>query len=506
MLIDRGRWHVVAAMALGLAAFALELIITRPPALGLSGDSAAYVQAARSFASSATLLAPNLDWQSPDSLEPLSWVPPGYPLAIAVPVRLGLAPLAGARLVQAAAAAVTVAMIFWLVSGVVGFWAGVGVAVGIVLTPAVVYAHQYLMSEPLFIACVVVSLALMVLRPDKPLWYGLSAAAACAVRYAGLPLVAVVTVWALLCEGSITRRIGRAITAVLPATLMLGWWFLRTVHMTGGSRAIRQPGIFGGTVKTFEQGLGTAVRWLAPGLRHDALRAAIALLGSVALAWICGSTISSLRRRGWPIAPDQATTTQRTILATGATWLMYALFVLVARIFGDPAIQFDDRIFSPGVICLEIGIGVAIAVWWQTRNGRQRALVAAALCVWGLLSLRLSATNVLGALRRGSLYTERDHAESPAIRWVHDEGFSYALFTNAPATLYFNAARLAPGLPAAWDVSLLRAFRDTLVTRRGAVIVFDYPSGKVAAATALVHALQLTPVKQFPDATVWMIR
>jgi len=344
-----------------------------------------------------------------------------------------------------------------------------------------------------------------VLRPDKPLWYGLGAGAACAVRYAGLPLVAVVTIWALLCAGSITQRIGRAIMAALPATLVLGWWFLRTLHMTGGSNAIRQPGIFGGVVNTIEQGLGTTVRWLAPGLRHDALRAAIALSGAVALGWVCGSTISNLRRRGWPIAPDQATATQRIILATGATWLMYALFVLIARIFGDPAIQFDDRIFSPGIVCLEIGIGVAIAVWWRMHNGRQRALATIALCVWGMFSLRLSARNVLGALRNGSLYTEHDHAASPAMRWIHNEGRSYALFTNAPATLYFNADRLAPGLPAAWDPSLLRSFRDTLVSRRGAVIVFDYPSGKVPAATALVRALQLTPVKRFPDAIVWMI-
>jgi hypothetical protein len=286
----------------------------------------------------------------------------------------------------------------------------------------------------------------------------------------------------------------------------LGWWFLRTVHMTGGSSAIRQPGIFGGMVHTVEQGVGTTVRWLAPGLRHDALRAAIALLVGVALAWICGSTISNLRCRGWPSAPDRATATQRIILATGATWLMYALFVLIARIFGDPVIQFDDRIFSPGIVCLEIGIGVVIAVWWQVQHGRQRALATIMLCVWGLFSLRLSARNVLGALRHGSLYTEHDHAASPAMRWIRDEGRSYALFTNAPATLYFNADRLAPGLPAAWDPSLLRSFRDTLVSRRGAVIVFDYPSGKVPAATALVHALHLTPVQRFPDAIVWMIR
>jgi hypothetical protein len=39
---------------------------------------------------------------------------------------------------------------------------------------------------------------------------------------------------------------------------------------------------------------------------------------------------------------------------------MHALSVLIALTFGNPAIQFDKCIFSPGIVCPEMGVGVAL--------------------------------------------------------------------------------------------------------------------------------------------------
>src|SRR5476651_864565 len=104
------------AALLGVAAFALVLVITDPVGPGLDPDAMAYMGAAESVAAHATYRIPTAEWASADSTEPLAHFPPGYSTALAIPIRLGMSATQGARLVEATAAFVTITTFVLLVS------------------------------------------------------------------------------------------------------------------------------------------------------------------------------------------------------------------------------------------------------------------------------------------------------------------------------------------------------------------------------------------------------
>jgi hypothetical protein len=185
-------------------------------------------------------------------------------------------------------------------------------------------------------------------------------------------------------------------------------------------------------------------------------------------------------------------------------WLGYSAFVVAARLFADPVIPFDDRIAAPAIVCLTIAFGVLLALWWRLKARGARLVAGLALAAWIMLALRLDIRRVGYALVHGTLYTQPAHASSPVMQWTRRADAPDAIFTNAPATLYFNAGRLSTDLPLTWDSTSLRAFRDTLAARHGVVITFDYPSGKVAATKAFVRDMRLAPLQRFADATIWI--
>ena len=95
---------LLSALLLGAAAFVLVLAVTDPPGPGLDPDALAYMGAAQSLADHLEYRIPSAAWTSADSTAPLAHFPPGYSSLLAVPVRLGMAPVQAARLVNALAA------------------------------------------------------------------------------------------------------------------------------------------------------------------------------------------------------------------------------------------------------------------------------------------------------------------------------------------------------------------------------------------------------------------
>src|SRR5579862_7829665 len=148
----------LTGLTLGALAFALVLLGTRPPGPGLYGDSAGYLGAAESLVHAGTLRVPFASYVSADSTSPLRQWPPGFSMAIAAPMALGIPAVASARLVIAASAAVTVALTVWLLGAAWGALA----ALVLGLTASVVSVHLDVLSEPLFIAVTVATLAVMV--------------------------------------------------------------------------------------------------------------------------------------------------------------------------------------------------------------------------------------------------------------------------------------------------------------------------------------------------------
>ncbi|MDQ6830176.1 MAG: glycosyltransferase family 39 protein, partial [Gemmatimonadota bacterium] len=180
------RPRFIAALALGVVAFGLTLTASEPPGPGLDPDAVSYVLAATTLVRSGTLLAPTYDWDSEAETVPLAHFPPGFPVTIAVGHALGLPPVQSARIVVALSALVTIATVVWLVGDAVGLGAGLLAGVLLMVTPAMVDTHLAILSEPLFLACLALTVLAMTRERDRPLVYGVFAAAACMVRYAGV--------------------------------------------------------------------------------------------------------------------------------------------------------------------------------------------------------------------------------------------------------------------------------------------------------------------------------
>jgi hypothetical protein len=494
----------MAALCATLA-FTLVMLGTHPPPdPGLLGDAAGYLGAAESLVHHGTLRVPFAPYMSADSTSPLNHWPPGFPIAIAGPLAAGFSPITSARLVVAASAAVTCAVIVLLLGSSAGLAWGL-VAAGVVgITASVASVHLDVVSEPPFIAAVVATLALMAARPGRPTLYGLTAAVSLLMRYMGLAIISAVAVWALIQPASSTwERIRRATLAVLPGVLV---WLAWTAFLRTHGTEARQLNIDPNPLDSARQLVGATLAWLAPdtvgsdGATHRPQRAILKLLLSVGLIWVVA--------RQWR---GQSDATRRTVWAS--TLLVASLLAMLAAAdYFNRASTFYDRVFSPVHALLDIGAIAAIALWWRTT--RRHAVAIASLIAWGAVSSKATADVVHVGRTVGFYHSSRDIVEAPLWRWVRDSARTrpMALYTNDNADVYFTTHRPARWMPLVVDADTARALAAAL-GRQPALIVWAagytesvvFPELLPQAATPerLEALLPLRRVAVFPQGIVW---
>ncbi len=477
--------RIVLAAAFALAACAGVLWITRPPGPGVDPDAMSYLGAARSFAEHGTFRIPAGDWFSADSSAALSHFPPGYSFVLAVPVRLGAEPVAAARVVEALAAAATAFLVVWLAAGTAGLTAGALAGVLLVGTPGLVLDHFRVLSEPLFLALAALTLALMVRAPERPLAWGVAAALAGIMRYAGVALSGAAALWALARPGSAGRRLGGAALALLPAAVLQGAWTLRS-HAQ--SVSLRHFGLKGDWGPTLEEGWQTARAWLAPGVALPWLATALALVAAG-----CA---------GWAIA--RAARRERVLLAAaGLAAACYLAIVLVSRLYADEAIPLDDRLLSPLFLLAGLAVAVAAATLWREARTRRRWAGAGVLALWLAASAWRTGGAVADARDGGWGYTARDWLESDLVRWLRTETAGYALFSNNPADVWFATGRHSWNLPDTADSATVARFGAVLRERHGLVIGFANPMEAMVRPEELAGRLALPIIARLEGAAVW---
>lgn len=470
---------VGASIALAALAFAGALGITSGAGPGLDPDSMSYLHAATTFAHAGALRDVRRDWASEDSTMPLAHWPPGYPVVIAGVKRLGFGAVQGARVIGAISAFVTIAIITWLVGGVAGAGAGIVAGMLVMVTPAVVQVHESVLSEPLFIALLVLTLAAMVRVPERPLASGALAGLASIVRYAGVSLVGGVVLWQLARAGTMRARLVRAITAALPAIMLQGMWVLRTAH-SAGPGAIRHISLYGEITSTLREGWRTTSAWLVPGMGElwgIFVAAGVAVLLVVAI-W-----------QSRPLRPRHEPAMAAALLAA-----CYLGLVLASRLIADPGIPLDDRMMAPLLVLLEVAIVLVVAPACRSWPTPAKALVAMLVVLWWSAALRVSGSSARYAVQTGNDFAEDCWRDSPLVAWVRANGGGHALFTNVPEALYFHAGRLSHELPDERVAKSIIAFADTLARRNSLVVAFDETCGVVNKPDSLLVRLPLHEV------------
>jgi hypothetical protein len=469
-----------------------------------------YLGAAESLVRDGTLRIPVGDWFDADSTAPLHHFPPGYSIAIAVPVAAGLPPAQGARLVMAAGAGVAAGTVAWLADLVAGWIAAVLLPVLLALVPAILGVYVEVLSEPLFLALLAVMLALMVHPPlAKPshgalaergeapryggwraLGYGTTAALASMVRYAGLSLGAAAMVWAYREGGSRAERVRRALVAAAPTALLFGAWVVRTMAQ---QQPIRQVGLFPRWGDNLRQLGATLADQLAPSAEAAWLRGVLAV--------VAGALLLVLLRDGARRARVAAF--RRLYPALGVVAACYAAELLVARLVADPGIPFDGRLLSPLIFLAVLGAVVALVLGWPHWSPLARASAAVALVAWGYGASSVFADEYTDLRAYGTGYARDEWRDSPVTQWLRTEGRRFALFTNHPMIAYLETGRASRELPDSLSDEILQDFRDVLRERHGVVVGFRDSYRPMVPPDTLAVRLGLVPLVRAPEGTVW---
>ena len=509
------------ATLLGAVAFALALVITDPPGPGLDPDALAYMGAAESVAAHGEYRIPTAKWASADSTELLARFPPAYPTLLALPLHLGMMPAQGARLVQAIAAFITVTTLVLLMSAVASPSAGILLVGALFAMTSMHEVHVSVLSEPLYLACMVLVLAAMVLAPDRPLRAAIPAAIGVMTRYAGASLVGAVALWALAQPGGWLERVRRAAITLVPALVLQGVWVLRT-RAVAGTGEIRKFALYGDLRPTLEQGGRTLAAWLIPdaGAAYDPIphRAGLALAAGFVLTMLLGlgtwrarASARTARAREGPFAgisplerrDERPHLTWRLFTAVSLLLVCYLGLVGVSRIMADPRIPLDERILAPALLLLMTMVATGLTLWWRgTRLGVARIAVAVALIVWWYAAAAATRAKAHYALRWGSDFAGEQWRESELLAWARDKGAAAPLYSNWPAAVYFYLHRPARELPRQSDARTMAAFADTVRVRGGRVLLFDVKAEELAPNDSVIKARGLRTLERRRDGVV----
>jgi hypothetical protein len=488
---------------LGAAVIAAALVFlsTSSPGPGLDPDSMAYMGAATSLVRQGRMRVPTAEWERADSTSSLSLWPPGFPAAIALPVFLGASPVQSARWINIAAAAVTAATIVLLIAGPLGVPAGVAGAVAIFATQAVFDTYLSVLSEPLFIALILLLLFAMVHARDRLILLSVLATATVMVRYAGAFAPAAVVIWTLFdSQRDFRTRVRRAITVALLPFIAIALWFARTA-IAPDRHATPELNLYGGWSDTIVQARDTLAEWLAPLLSDGTLQRAIALFLTVVLAAfviMAASDTSGNRLKRLRVGGVSA--------LLGATSLLGACYVAVivaSRAFVGGTIPFDWRILAPLIVLIEVEAVAAIAYWWRAYHFPVRIAIALIALVWLGATATATVNDAVYAATEGSDFANTSWRDSPLTAWVRANAAGRPLYSNWPPALYFHANRIARELPDSADPGDMSGFAERIRANHGYVVAFDERSPDFVAPETLARDIGLHQVVRTADGAVW---
>ena len=303
---------------------------------------------------------------------PLTLFPPVFPAAVAVLEWFGLAPLSGARILNAVMLGVLVVLAaVWArrISGSPGLGAVVAVVVAL-STPMVTMAANAL-SEPVGIVASVACLLFLTeaLRSDDgklrwPVLAGLAAAVACLTRYASIVLFPVGVVALLARPGG---RRGRARTRSLATFLAAGGvplaaWLARNVVAGGNATGDGRGTSVLGLLASLKLTLASVGAWVLPSAAPVVVHAVVGALLCAVVAgglWLTGAR----RRPALPVALF-------VVLGVGSVaWFEWRMAI-------DPPPRFLLPVFVPLVVGAAL-VASEAQRRWEWRPGVSAAVVVA---------------------------------------------------------------------------------------------------------------------------------
>jgi hypothetical protein len=503
------------AALLALSAGWSVLELTAPPGPGLDPDALAYLGSAISLANGHGFQVPSSGWAAIDTTAPLAHFPPGVPTSIAIGITAGATPINSARFIQAASAAVAVIAIVMTTTAAGLAASGFVAVVLFAVTATAVICHASVLSEPLFLALLMLFVWQLARErsSQRTIALGVIAAAAALVRYAGISLVGAAILDALLAgwlaaptdnDDARAARIRRALTGALTGALtaaalpiaLLAAWTLSRPKVQGVK--IRTIGLYlGGLRDTLIEGGGTVMRWLAPGVEPAPLAAVLAVLVWLTMIALIVRFVQTIAK-----SPTENAPKIRLLRALALTLVCYAGLIAASRLFADGAIPLDERILAPAMVILTITFALALQSYWATASQRMRVFSVGITFAWIFGAVDVSSGWVRDYRTDGGDLAGRDWRLAPIVDWARAHP-GVRLYSNWPAAIWFHTGRAASDLPIALDTATIRKFRAKIVKDQGAVLAFTWPSPEYALPDSLAARAGLIAVQRSPLGVVW---
>ena len=435
-----------------------------------------YLGGAQSLARAGRLREPFAPWSSADSTTPLTDYPAGFSLVLAPAIAAGVPGPSAARWVEALSLGGGVGVASALVGSVSGELGALLTVVLLALMPALVDVSFMVVSEPLFLLLLSLTVAGMVRRPDRPELSGLAAAGANLVRYAGVFLVAGAALWQAFQPGPWQSRLRRLAMAALPGVFLHLYWRVEGIVPGGGFSA----GVYTGWPEALGEAWNTGTSWLAPGLHGWAASAiAIVLLGAMVTVCFRGGQL---------------------VAAAGLLSIIYVGTLAFTKTFVIADLPFDFRMLLP--LCFLLSLGAAPNL--VPKSGRGRAAVALVVTVWGVMALTRDIREIHRTRIGGVDYETAEWQESGVAAWLRGPGQGMALYTNDPAGIWFTAGRPSRLLPHSGAPDSVRAFQARFSAQPSALVAFEETFVlESVSADSLAAALHLKPVATFSRGVVW---
>ena len=426
------------------------LAYSTPFGLGLNDDSVAYIAGARSILSGNGYREA---WLASNG--PVTHFPPGYPVALAVIGTLtGLDPLRGARALAGLLFGFNIALTGWL-----GFRMTERRALGLLaaaltlLSGSLLQIHARAMSEPLYLALMLIAFVLLEAYFQHPrtrtlVLLGTVLGWAYLARYAALALIATLLAVLLVLHRDWRARVKSALILIASSSPWMFLWSIRN-RMVGGSFTNRVLGWHPITFENWELGVSTFAEFFLPVPRWRKSLTEIPglfegftlLVGAFLLTWVLYEGLPRLLRpvrKGLPpVLP----------FANALYVIVYMLVLVATMTLFDPATRFQVRILSPVYISI-ILLTLTLGVWlWKKPGAVVKPLLV--LSVVGMVGMSAFGQNrtVENLRRGGGGFADKRWTEDEAMLALKSLPEDVLVLSNEPGLVYLYAGRPSGVLP-----------------------------------------------------------
>jgi len=510
---QRDRALVLLVVLAGGAAAAILLAATRW-GIGVSYDSVFYLSAADNLLHGLGLSRLG----GGGEVIPLTHFPPLYPLTLAIGSWLtSLSTSVVARWLAAILLAVLVVLCGLIVKNFTNSTLAAGAtAILVASSPVFFDVDVWVMSEALYLVCLVAGLWLLASYASSGSWRQLLGAAlltgaAYATRYVGAAMLAtgLIVIWFASRQPWIARARRLLVYAVVSGVPVAAW-MIRNLLLTGltTNRTLLFHPI--GRAKLSEAAHALA-GFVLPQEMAFGLRLGLTVLAIVGLGlyWL-----RIWLRSNCPL-PHGWDTNSKLAIILALHAVLYGCLLLVSLSFLDASTRLDDRILSPLWLLAILLAGAGLGRWLSgPRRPSWVNWTMAVVCLGLAASGGARLWNQAGAAYiRGLGFNSRSWVTSPAVAWVEALPSSASLTSNEAFPLYYLTGRPVYWAPEAIDPvkggpradypEELAAMRTRLESTDAFLVIFHPDSLRVEMPPLTELTQGLTPVVETRDARVY---